>query len=367
MATTKQNPSLATMLEAALPDLQKIAPSYVNVSRLIALAIEAQQRNPLLAKCSLVSVVNFCKKCAEAGTDRIGAGGMWAVPFWNEEAGCYEMVPMPDWRLLIEKTKKAKAILHATAEAVYRNDEFRYERGLSPALIHVPKLGDKGELVAAYSVYQLPDGSKDFVVMDKKEIDNIRARSKATKNGPWVTDFAEMAKKTVVRRAMKLFEGASIELTKLLDIDNAVSGFGEIMTRAEVKMPTALPSPQPKAEAKKEEVQSPDLAPSPAPAKPATPPAATAAESDNGVQTIEIVMPPIGSKADKRGKLRYYIKVDGIFYSTYDTKLADTMQSAEGIPCVLSYKIDGDFRTIVAVEPEREDEPQADKKDDLPY
>jgi recombination protein RecT len=40
-------------------------------------------------------------------------------------------------------------------------------------------------------------------VMTRDEIDSIRKRSKSGSSGPWVTDFAEMAKKTVFRRASK--------------------------------------------------------------------------------------------------------------------------------------------------------------------
>ena len=37
--------------------------------------------------------------------------------------------------------------------------------------------------------------------MTKKEIDKIRERSKTSKSGPWVTDYAAMAEKTVIRKA----------------------------------------------------------------------------------------------------------------------------------------------------------------------
>jgi len=39
--------------------------------------------------------------------------------------------------------------------------------------------------------------------MNKEEIDAIQKRSKAGQSGPWITDWAEMAKKTVFRRHSK--------------------------------------------------------------------------------------------------------------------------------------------------------------------
>lgn len=268
---TDPNQSLAKMLNDAMPELRKVAPKYIKLERMVSLAIEAKMRNPLLEKCSPVSVLNFCKRCAEAGTDRIGAGGMWAVPFWNKKTSTYDMTPMPDWRLIIEKAKKAKSITHATAEAVYENDQFHYERGLNPRLEHIPALSNRGKLKAVYCVYVLPDGMKDFTVMDAAEdIEPIHKRSKAADAGPWVTDYAEMAKKTVVKRAMKTFEGASIELTALIAADNIVTGYIDaevIAPRPPVAMPVeipeaATPAPQGQQQAEPEQ-QGPPSAQSP--------------------------------------------------------------------------------------------------------
>ena len=236
----KTGEGLVDILRSHAKELAAIAPNYVNVNRLMALAIEAKQRNPLLAQCSPVSILNFCKKCAETGTDRIGAGGMWAVPFFNSKTGSYDMAPIPDWRLLIEQAKRAKAIKHAMVDAVYANDVFEYERGLEPKLMHKPARENRGELQAVYCIYVLPDGTKDFVVMSwNDDIVPIRDRTNAWKSylktkheNPWVTDPAEQAKKTCVKRALKIFQGASPELTKLIDADNVVNGFPEIEIEA---------------------------------------------------------------------------------------------------------------------------------------
>ena len=237
--TVDPQQALVKMLNDSLPEMKRIAPKFVNLQRLVSLAIEAR-KNPLLANCSPMSVLNFCIKCAEWGTDRVGAGGVWPVPFYSEKLKAYEMTPIPDWRLLIEKAKKAKAIKHATTEAVYENDVFEYERGLAPVLRHVPARTNRGKITAVYCAYVLPDDTKDFVVMEwEDEIVPIKNRSKA-KSGPWVTDPAEMGKKTVAKRAMKTFEGASIELTAMIDADNVVNGYidvPQIETREPIPMP----------------------------------------------------------------------------------------------------------------------------------
>ena len=243
--------ALVKVLNESLPDLKRLAPKYVNLNRLMALALEARLRNPLLAKCNVESVIAFCKRCAEWGTDRVGAGGVWAVPFWNNKTGSYDMQAIPDWRLLVEKAKKAKAILHAAADVVREGDVFRVSRGMTPDLVHEPAIGGAAPVIAAYCIYTLPDGTRDFVVMSRAELDAIRNRSKAwqgymkdkSRTCPWNTDPEEMDKKTVIKRTMKLFEGASIELTTLLEADHLAMGFDRMGELPEpIAMPTVIPA-----------------------------------------------------------------------------------------------------------------------------
>ena len=346
-ALAKTEAGLSTILKQAEPELRRLAPKYVRVDRMMALAIEAQMRNPLLANCSPVSVVNFCKKCAEVGTDRVGAGGMWPVPYKNSKTGTYDMVPIPDWRLLIEKAKKAKAITHATADVVHEKDAFRYQRGTDPLLMHQPAISDPGKPIAVYCVYTLPDGTKDFVVMAIGEIDAIRSRSKASQSGPWVTDYEEMAKKTVVKRTMKLFEGASIELTALLDADNLVNGLDVIDVPAPIEMPKALPAPAPAA---LPEPQGPPLDDAP-PEDPEQPPSQM--EEDGNVVTGVIEGVSVKTGTSKKGTpwTKFGVKLGGVYYGTFDTEVGEAAKSMReaGATVRITWEADGEYRNLVGL------------------
>ena len=60
---------------------------------------------------------------------------------------------------------------------------------------HKPNLEERGgKRLCYYSFVKLKDGSEDFIVMNLKEVQAIRARSKSPDAGPWVTDFDEMGK-----------------------------------------------------------------------------------------------------------------------------------------------------------------------------
>jgi recombinational DNA repair protein RecT len=54
--------------------------------------------------------------------------------------------------------------------------------------------------------------------MSRRQIDAIRARSRAKSDGPWVTDYPEMARKTAIRRLTK-FLPMSIELATAVHLD----------------------------------------------------------------------------------------------------------------------------------------------------
>ena len=62
---------------------------------------------------------------------------------------------------------------------------------------------DRGKPYAYYCRVLMKDGTTKCEVMTRAEVEAIRGRSRAGNSGPWVSDFDEMAKKTVFRRCQK--------------------------------------------------------------------------------------------------------------------------------------------------------------------
>jgi recombination protein RecT len=104
------------------------------------------------------------------------------------------------------------------ADKVCANDFF--EAGViegRKSLTHRPTWKeDRGEPYCYYAVCKRGD-EIDWEVMSRKEVDAIRGRSRAGSNGPWVTDYDEMAKKTVLRRMSKRWD----LLPEIRDVVNA--------------------------------------------------------------------------------------------------------------------------------------------------
>lgn len=243
---------LRSALEAAKPKFEEVASKHLNVDRLIRLLLSAASRTPKILECSRESVLLFAMKCSETGLEPIGAGGAWPIPFENRRNNTVELQFIPDYRGLIHSAKRAKCIKDAYAEIVKSNDHFECELGMSMNLTHKPARGNRGSLELAYCVLVLPDDSKRFVVMDADEIRSIKQRSRAAQSGPWVTDEAEMWKKTVVRRAMKPFAGASQEFDAALEADDALT---EVITQEPIAMPKAIQRTATPPEDEAEEVE----------------------------------------------------------------------------------------------------------------
>ena len=59
-------------------------------------------------------------------------------------------------------------------------------------------------MIAYYAVYTLTNGGYEFIVMSKEDVEkHARRFSKSYNNGPWRTNFDEMAKKTAIKKLLK--------------------------------------------------------------------------------------------------------------------------------------------------------------------
>lgn len=135
---------------------------------------------------------------------------------WRKEAQL-----QVDYKGLISVARRTGLIKSISADVIKAGDTFRaYRDDDKPHIFHERKLGDNhGDVLGAFAIVTLPDGTWDFCVMDIAELNRIQAKSKAKSFGPWTTDIDEMRKKTVIRRLMKLFQ-EDPGIQKVLEIED---------------------------------------------------------------------------------------------------------------------------------------------------
>lgn len=212
--------TIGAMLESRKQMIAQVLPRHIKADRLIKVALMAMNRQPELLNCTPSSLFQALMMSGQLGLEPDGIlGSAYLVPFGTQ------CTLIPGYRGLIDLARRSGLIKSIEAHLVRLGDKFECAFGLDPHLVHTPVFpGDENYLknehiIGAYAVAKLTDGGEQFEVMSRAEIDAIRHRSKASKSGPWVSDFGEMAKKTVIRRIMKYLP-LSVEMVSALELDN---------------------------------------------------------------------------------------------------------------------------------------------------
>lgn len=201
--------------------IEDSAASLIDPRRLKGVVLSVFTRRPELWECDPISVARAVVECAQVGLEPTGAvGGAHLVPFFNKATGRKEAQLIFDYRGSVALARRSGEVKRVEARIVREKDEFDFEYGLEPTLRHVPALvDDPGPMTYAYAVGIFRDGSRQFEVMSAPQIEAVRQRSKSKDNGPWVTDYFEMAKKTVLKRLLKLLP-LSIEARAALEFED---------------------------------------------------------------------------------------------------------------------------------------------------
>lgn len=202
-AVAQRQNTLTALIERQKPEIARALPKHMDPDRLARIATTVLRQTPQLGQCTPESFLGALMTCAQLGLEPGPLGHAYLVPFKNNKTGMFEVTFIPGYRGLVELARRSGQVQSVQARIVRDGDEFDYEFGLEPKLHHRPTADADKPVTHAYAVLRLKDGGVDFDVMTRAEIDAIRKRSRAATNGPWVTDYAEMAKKTVLRRLLK--------------------------------------------------------------------------------------------------------------------------------------------------------------------
>lgn len=180
--------------EAVADQIARALPSVCTPDRFLRIATTTLTRVPKLAECTRESFIGALLECAQLGIEPDGRRAH-LIPYGTT---CQIII---DWKGLVELAKRSGDVLVWKAESVKEADEFEWHNGRVDHRIDYRT--DRGALQCVYSFVKLASSESDVEVMTLAEVEAIRKRSKSGNSGPWVTDFEEMAKKTVIRRHSK--------------------------------------------------------------------------------------------------------------------------------------------------------------------
>jgi len=202
-------------LEKGRNQIAAALPSHLTPDRMIRLALTEFSKNPNLQKCNQTSVFGAIVQASQLGLEVGVLGQAYLVPYKDV------CTLIPGYKGLIALARRSGEVSSIETHIVYDKDEFSLTLGLDSQISHKPYLdGDRGAPRLVYGVAKFKDGGHHFEWMSIDEVNKIRSRSKASNNGPWVTDYGQMVRKTLIRRMMNYLP-MSIELSAALQLSDA--------------------------------------------------------------------------------------------------------------------------------------------------
>lgn len=220
---------LASQLKMALPE-------HISVEKFQRVVITAINKNADLVSADLLSLLTASVECAQDGLLPDGKEAALViyntkVPNVKPDRWVKRVQYMPMIKGICKKAHNSGELPFLDMQVVHENDEFDYQLGLHPNLVHKPKLGERGDFIGAYAVARTSQGAEYIEVMSHAEIECVRLESSKSKSketgdpyGPWKNYYGEMARKTVLRRLSKRLPLSS-DLSRVIERIDAMHTF----------------------------------------------------------------------------------------------------------------------------------------------
>lgn len=224
--------SIEEMIKVMEPEIRRALPEVLTPERFTRMALSALNTTPKLRECTQISFLTALMNAAQLGLEpNTPLGQAYLIPYNNR--GVMECQFQIGYKGLIDLGYRNPNMQIISAQEVYEKDEFIYELGLNPKLIHKPALKDRGEVKLFYGLFKLTNGGYGFEVMSKEDMDEYaKEYSKAfdSSYSPWKSNYIGMAKKTVIKQALK-YAPLQSDFRKVLSTDETVKNeFSEDMS-----------------------------------------------------------------------------------------------------------------------------------------
>lgn len=219
-------------------------PQHVSVEKFKRTVITAVTMNADLLQADRRSLLASCMKAASDGLllDNRDAA---LVIFKSKDYGP-QVQYMPMIGGILKRMRQSGEVKSVATDVVHENDKFDHWRDENGEhLNHRPAYGeDRGQVTLAYAIVNTQDGGVYIEVMDRAQIEKVRAVSKtgASEKGPWNNWWDEMARKTVLRRLAKRAP-MSTDVAEMLyrdDADNIDLSQETTVTQIRPTRPTRL-------------------------------------------------------------------------------------------------------------------------------
>lgn len=223
----KQLEDVKDLMAQNAPQFQAMLRNIMPPEKFLAICSTLYQDSPELQKCSVQSFVRALIFLAQVGLPPGAMRQAYLIPYGSI------CTPIVSYMGLLTLARRSGYIKRVNASVVYDGDSFSWSMeppdvrhgAISSWWNKPPKEADE-HITGAYAVALLTNGEKHVEFMQSDRLRWHRDRySKAAKQGPWVTEFAAMSCKTVLRKLCKLLpvEGEQgMVLQKVVAVDEQI-------------------------------------------------------------------------------------------------------------------------------------------------
>lgn len=184
-------------------------PQHFNDERFFNLVLGQAVKDKGIFRCTGLSILNALQQAASLGLEvNAATGEAFLIPFNDNESGTTVATLMPGYKGLAKLALQSPQVLKVSARLVYKGEKYKVYYGTRDEIEHEPDFDldrSPASVIAAYAIAGMQGGEKQFEVMTRKQISEIRDKAlrKSKGKGPWVTDEEEMIRKTPFRRLCK--------------------------------------------------------------------------------------------------------------------------------------------------------------------
>lgn len=208
---------IATFRQLLVANREQIAqalPRHIEADKMLRVVMTSLQKTPKLLDCDQGSILGSVIEASQLGLMLDGVlGEAYLVPY----KGRCQMIP--GYKGLVSLARRSGEVSDVYAELVFTCDVFKVTYGLNKTLEHEPNLehedywkvdaaGDMPSLKGAYAVVVFKDGTRNFVYMPRKRLEQIKGTSKSVNSdySPWntATGAPEMYRKCPIRQLAKM-------------------------------------------------------------------------------------------------------------------------------------------------------------------
>jgi recombination protein RecT len=202
--------------------IAEVLPSTLTAERMTRVMLATVNRTPKLTECTPASLLDALMRCSQVGLEPDGYHAH-LIPFGNQVQVIY------DYKGLLALIRRNG--LDGVAFLVHQEDTFEFlpDDGTGKTSVHhaIDVRKDRGPILGCYARAQEVGKPADYEWMSVGEIETTRKQSRAANNGPWVTHWSEMARKTVIRRMCKRLPIRQEDRAALMQDDDTPLALGQ--------------------------------------------------------------------------------------------------------------------------------------------